>query len=43
MNKILLSQLKKEISTEPNIEINVALRGLGLCDVKIQGLIKKLD
>lgn len=43
VDEVLLGQLEEEVSTQPDVEIDVALRSLCLSDMKIQGLVKKFD
>lgn len=43
VNQVLLSQLHEEIRTQFDVEVDVAVAVLGLCDVKVQRLIQQLD
>jgi hypothetical protein len=43
VKQVLLGQLEQEIRAQPDVEIDVALRCLGLRDVQVQGLIEELD
>jgi hypothetical protein len=43
VEQVLLRQLEEEVGTQPDVEIDVALRRLGLRDVQVQGLVEKLD
>lgn len=43
MNEVLLCKLQQKVSTQSNVEIDVALSGFGLSDMQIECLIKKFD
>ena len=43
MHKVLLRQLQQEISAEPNVEVNIALRSFCLGDMKIECLIEQFN
>ena len=43
MDEVLLRELQQEVCAEPDVEVDVALRGLGLRDVQIQRLVQQLD
>lgn len=43
MNQILLCKLEQKVSAQPDVEVDVALRCFGLCDVEIESLIQELD